>query len=67
MPSPNTIAIRRNQPNRVTSYLGPYNHVRNGEIIETRRSGWAPGKLITSRDGHTTYQVARGGNLVRVK
>jgi len=69
MPSPNTLAIRRNQPNRVTSYLGPYNYTSQDGKLQPAlvRSGWTPGKLITSRDGSTTYQVARGGNLLRVK
>lgn len=67
MASPNTIALRRNQFQRRDSYLGPYNHVRADGNIVTQRHGWTPGKLITSRDGSTTYQVAHGGNLVRVR
>lgn len=69
MPSPNTITRRRNEPRRHSSFLGPYNYVHDEatKSMQLVRSGWTPGKLITSRDGSTTYQVARGGNLVRVK
>lgn len=67
MASPNTIARRATESCRRSSYLGPYNHVRIDGNIVTQRHGWAPGKLVTSRDGSTTYTIAPGGNLVRVK
>lgn len=69
MPSPNTIARRATEPCRRSSYLGPYNynHDKDAGCMQLVRDGWAPGKLVTSRDGSTTYTIARGGNLVRVK